>query len=754
MLLQHKLMIALKYSSLSETEYARFQATTDEQRARRYLHQLDMLSGWSARDEGIILFELGCAAARIGAKIDEVYFSVADPYSSPAARVQFAHWNALMLGKAHVHLPAGDSWEFDTDDEGCELHSDDDDHADDDDDNSISKQQHQLGVDSLSIQRSIRSKSIPSLAPQMVRRPDGSFEISVYDVALALQEAAQRKMQPVLQLEHWLVWGAVLLREVYPLVFSLVVFDLSRASPWFFIFLSFSCTLNIFYGVTGLYLLLIAVWDSLRMLIVFRDIHHLIRLTDLTLESNFSWRVYAPSAIPSETAQAVGAAGAAGTAGTAAMEGIAAAGAAVGIFESSKTAQKSSTKSREFLTLDIPSAGPGPGPGPGSVTAKTSTADVLSQRAEAQVQGIMEVTTPVARRASTTFRGSFTANSQGNAVNAGSMRSATLSSISPSSRASSTTAASGTAAYSPFVKTDASPSFRGKKVAYSQQLNDAFPDVQHQPTDRHEDEEKLNLSERQPELPGDLGPDVEGQEESAAPGACSTGIRKRRVAVEGITTQPRHNVDQGPAQLFQPPRLQTMPSNRKGASAARLGPRKSSFVDFSDYYSVPCHGLLSTLTSDDREEDHGPYVGIDTPFQCAANPYLYPNHSPDHPPDPNPGSDCDGDGDAGLDTWPAPRTNPAAAATTTTATAAAATAAAATAAAATAAAATAAASTLAARRFLQYGNKLHLQDGDPAHIPKLTLRSRENAVAWVYLRLVFQHFGDRFRLRADTYTGE
>jgi hypothetical protein len=55
-------------------------------------------------------------------------------------------------------------------------------------------------------------------------------------------------------------------------------------------------------------------------------------------------------------------------------------------------------------------------------------------------------------------------------------------------------------------------------------------------------------------------------------------------------------------------------------------------------------------------------------------------------------------------------------------------------------------------RFYDYGAK-HLQDEDQSHIPQLSFRQPENIIGWTYARLVFQHFGERFRTRIDTYTG-
>ena len=102
--LQHRLIIGLKYASLSPTEYTKFQASDSEEKAAMYMKQMQLLTGWSHRDDSLLRFELGCAAARIGAKINEISITIADPSESELSRNEFACWNALLKGESIVRL--------------------------------------------------------------------------------------------------------------------------------------------------------------------------------------------------------------------------------------------------------------------------------------------------------------------------------------------------------------------------------------------------------------------------------------------------------------------------------------------------------------------------------------------------------------------------------------------------------------------------------------------------------------------------
>jgi hypothetical protein len=55
-------------------------------------------------------------------------------------------------------------------------------------------------------------------------------------------------------------------------------------------------------------------------------------------------------------------------------------------------------------------------------------------------------------------------------------------------------------------------------------------------------------------------------------------------------------------------------------------------------------------------------------------------------------------------------------------------------------------------RFTEFGTR-SVKEEDHSHIPQISFKYAENVIAWTYTRLVFQHFGERFRNRIDMYTG-
>lgn len=64
--------VALKYACLSKTEWVRFNVEDSPTAAALYMQQLQLMSGWYQQRNDVLLFELGAAAVRIGAKIDSM----------------------------------------------------------------------------------------------------------------------------------------------------------------------------------------------------------------------------------------------------------------------------------------------------------------------------------------------------------------------------------------------------------------------------------------------------------------------------------------------------------------------------------------------------------------------------------------------------------------------------------------------------------------------------------------------------------
>ncbi len=94
---QHKLTVALKYSSLSKKEYRKIQNCTNDARCDMFNNQMQLLSSWSNRDQKVLEFEIASAALRIGAKINEIYFNIPnfEKLQSDHAQQQQAQRDAL-----------------------------------------------------------------------------------------------------------------------------------------------------------------------------------------------------------------------------------------------------------------------------------------------------------------------------------------------------------------------------------------------------------------------------------------------------------------------------------------------------------------------------------------------------------------------------------------------------------------------------------------------------------------------------------
>jgi hypothetical protein len=234
--IQHRMTVALKYASLSPSEYAKFQSLRGEgsgTAAERYMQQMQLLTGWATRDKRLLQFELGCAAARIGAKINEISIVIADPSSSETARKEFACWNALLHGQATVKL-----------------------------------------------------NQRPAAA--LVRHADGSYTLSVYDLSKAIVLKADANSG---QGYKWAIYIFVVLMIMIPWVtLSNTPQGLSGRSSYLYAFLVCNCIAFWMYGLVDFLLLYVSVWDVSRQLHMVRYLHRLIRITDLTLDTSLALR--------------------------------------------------------------------------------------------------------------------------------------------------------------------------------------------------------------------------------------------------------------------------------------------------------------------------------------------------------------------------------------------------------------------------------------------------------------------------------
>jgi hypothetical protein len=99
---QHKLIIAVKYSSLTTSEYQRLMNCDDDKLYGIYSYQLQLISGWLNRDETIINFEVNAACIRIGQTLGNLYFMVPYPNDFGTKLTQFRNWVALLRGMRFI----------------------------------------------------------------------------------------------------------------------------------------------------------------------------------------------------------------------------------------------------------------------------------------------------------------------------------------------------------------------------------------------------------------------------------------------------------------------------------------------------------------------------------------------------------------------------------------------------------------------------------------------------------------------------
>lgn len=230
--IQHRMTIALKYASLSPSEYAKFQCLENNDTAARYMHQMQLLSGWAMRDSTLLQFELGCAGARIGAKINEISIMIANPNVSECARKEYACWNALLRRETTVKL-----------------------------------------------------QKRP--ARELVRHADGSYTMSIYDVSKAIIRKADASSA---QKFRWVLFPFLALMILLPWLSLLsTARGVSGRSVYMYVFLICSLLSFATYGMLGFMLLYVSVWDVSRQLHMVRYLHRLIRITDLTLDSSLTF---------------------------------------------------------------------------------------------------------------------------------------------------------------------------------------------------------------------------------------------------------------------------------------------------------------------------------------------------------------------------------------------------------------------------------------------------------------------------------
>lgn len=174
--------------------------------SKQYQAQLQLIAAWLNREERVLEFELGSAAARVGAKIQDINMVVANPASSASAQNQFYHWNAFVRGRSVLDFNLKPGKEF-----------------------------------------------------RLL--PNGNYVISVYDFVLAIIRKSDRANfgQAAAQ---YVIYGFSLLNFLIPIIKLLIDNMSSRRSKWLYLFMFTSSIINLSFGFIVYNLLYVAIFGT------------------------------------------------------------------------------------------------------------------------------------------------------------------------------------------------------------------------------------------------------------------------------------------------------------------------------------------------------------------------------------------------------------------------------------------------------------------------------------------------------------
>ncbi len=224
----HRVVLALKYATLSTTEYNRLMACKDKLLIDEYLSQLELFSGWVLLDDLVVSFELGAASARIGAKINEIYFRIGSNFDDPLTLGQFRHWNAFLRGHERIDIDLKPAREF-------------------------------------------------------KKMPNGDYGITVFDVcATIIRQSSSRNSKSSM------VMGAAIYFTVFLMIVLLYIpiikdYNVLKSTVPISCFLGCASLLIWDYGKTFFFFIYIAALDVKRFLQMTNTLHSMIRLTDLMM---------------------------------------------------------------------------------------------------------------------------------------------------------------------------------------------------------------------------------------------------------------------------------------------------------------------------------------------------------------------------------------------------------------------------------------------------------------------------------------
>ena len=238
---QHKCLVAFKYASLSRSEYCKIASAADLTIGNAFMQQIQILTAWLWLEPNVVMFELGASAARIGARINKINFVVENPENSSAALGQFRLWNCFLRGHDVVDFTS-------------------------------------------------------PTAPEMHKRCDGNYSVSVDSACLALLNTPLKRQQIQFATASKCIFIFATLNTAIPFIMFVAFYPFNSVSKQKFMIAGalLMCTawLNFMYSALFYQLLYASIADATRQTTMYSELSYMLRLTDLMMISELDVSTY------------------------------------------------------------------------------------------------------------------------------------------------------------------------------------------------------------------------------------------------------------------------------------------------------------------------------------------------------------------------------------------------------------------------------------------------------------------------------
>jgi hypothetical protein len=228
----HRLIISLKYATLSPTEYKRFCECENKELSSSYQKQMMLVSGWLELHPLVLFFEVGAASLRVGESVSKVFILLKPAHHSEAARSQIKYWNAFLRGHEYIDID-----------------------------------------------------SPP--APEMVKLQSGDYAISVYDICTTLLKRtnSNRQFENFAYITANIFVAIIIILSFIPFMNLQNEFDQPAAVA---VYMITSTLFNFTYGKVFYVFMALILYDVIRLKCAIKGIHYMIRLADISMEASLS----------------------------------------------------------------------------------------------------------------------------------------------------------------------------------------------------------------------------------------------------------------------------------------------------------------------------------------------------------------------------------------------------------------------------------------------------------------------------------